>query len=108
MGDVPECDFGLAVRDMLELVFIRDVADRPHAVDRRTHVLIDHDRAVVMTREATRLGVEEITVRLPARRDEQLVDLDHLAHAMDGDRVAATLDLDSEFANELLAEADVG
>ena len=47
MGDVPERHLGLGVGEMLQLVVVGDVADRPDALDVRRHRVVDRDRAAV-------------------------------------------------------------
>ncbi len=84
------------IGDVLELVLVGDVADRPDAIDDRAHVFVDDDRSMVVTRQSTQLGVEQVAVGLAAGGDQQLVDLDHLTHAVDRDRIAAALDLRRE------------
>ena len=113
MGDVPERHRCLVVGDVLELVLVRDVTDRPHAVDGGAHVLVDHDGAVVVARQAARLDIEQIAVRLAAGRDEQFVDLDDLTRAVDRDRVAHAVrsstgrccEVDVDASREHLGEA---
>ena len=79
VGDVPERDLGLGVRQMLELVRVGDVADRPDPVDVRRHRVVDLDRAMLADVDAAGLGVEQIAVRLAAGGHQQFVDHDRLS-----------------------------
>ena len=106
MGDVPEGDRRLGVREVLELVVVREVADGPDAGHVGGHRVVDRDGAVVVTLEAGGVDVEEVAVRLAAGGNEDLVD-DRLADgAGDLDAVVDPLDLGGDVAEQQLDALD--
>ena len=93
---------GLGVREVLELVVVREVADRPDAGHVGGHRVVDGDGAVVVTFEAGGIDVEQVAVRLAAGGDEDLVD-DRLADgAGDLDAVGDPFDLGRDVAEHQL------
>ncbi len=93
MGDVPERHGGLGVREMLELVVVGEIADRPDAGHVRGHRVVDCNGAMVVAFDARGIDVEEVAVRLAAGGHQQFVDHRLADRTRDLDAVGDPLDL---------------
>ena len=79
---------GFGVGDMLELVLVADISERPDAGHARAQEVVGHDVAVGIHRDAGCVQIEQVAVRHAAGGDQQCVtrDLVHDAIAVQAQR----------------------